>query len=151
MRIYLDMCCYSRVFDEDSAEKISVEAKKVVQIQKEIVQKNLELVTSFMLHYENYRKKDEDQRDKIDFFIKSNRKIYIGIDSIESLKIFVDDFIFRGLKQKDAYHLASAIFAKCDYFLTFDKKLLNFSTDKIKILNPVEFMEVFKNGDCDGR
>ena len=82
------MCCYNRFFDEDSAEKISNDAKNVIQIQKEIVQKNLELVTSFMLHYENYRKKDEDQRDKIDFFIKSNRKIYIGIDSVESLKIF---------------------------------------------------------------
>lgn len=145
------MCCYSRQFDEDSAEKFSVEAKKIIQIQREIVQKNIELVTSFMLHYENYRKKDEDQRDKIDFFIKMHRKIYIGIDSIESLKIFVDDFVSRGLKQKDAYHLASAIFANCDYFLTFDKKLLKFVTDKIKILSPVEFLEVFENGNRDGR
>lgn len=145
------MCCYSRQFDKDSAEKLSVEAKKIVHIQREIVKKNLELVTSFMLHYENYRKKDEDQRDKIDFFIRSNRKIYIGIDSVESLKIFVDDFVSRGLKQKDAYHLASAIFANCDYFLTFDKKLLKFTTDKIKILNPVEFMEVYENGTRDGR
>ena len=151
MRIYLDMCCYSRLFDEDSAEKFSVDAKKIIQIQREIVQKNFDLVTSFMLHYENYRKKDEDQRDKIDFFIKSNRKIYVGIDSVESLKIFADDFVSQGLKLKDAYHLASAIFANCDYFLTFDKKLLKFTTDRIKILNPVEFMEVYENGNIDGR
>ena len=151
MRIYLDMCCYNRIYDEDSAKKISFEAKKVIQIQKEILQKNLELVTSFMLHYENYQKKNKDARDKIDFFIKSNRKIYIGIDSVESLKIFVDNFVSRGLKLKDAYHLASAIFSNCKYFLTFDKKLLKFSTDEIKILSPVEFMEVFQNGYCDGR
>lgn len=104
-----------------------------------------------MLHYENYRKKNENQRNKIDFFIKSNRKIYVGIDSVESLKIFTDDFVSQGLKLKDAYHLASAIFANCDYFLTFDKKILKFSTDKIKILSPVDFMEVFQNGNCDGR
>lgn len=151
MRIYLDMCCYSRQFDEDSAEKISVEAKNVIKIQKEIVQKNLELVTSFMLHYENYRKKNFDEREKIDFFIKSNRKFYVGIDSVESLKVFANNFVSQGLKLKDAYHLASAVFANCDYFITFDKKLLKFPTDKIKILNPAEFMEVFQNGNCDGR
>lgn len=74
MRIYLDMCCYSRRFDEDSAEKISDEAKSVVQVQMEIVQKNVELVTSFMLHHENYQKKDEEQREKIDFFYQNAEK-----------------------------------------------------------------------------
>lgn len=79
------------------------------------------------------------------------RRIYVGIDLIEELKIFVEDFVASGLKQKDAYHLASAIFANCDYFLTFDKKLLKFSTDEIKILSSADFMEVFKNGGSDGR
>ena len=151
MRIYLDMCCYNRLFDEDSAEKFSVEAKKIIQIQREIVQKNLELVTSFMLHYENYQKKNKNHLERIDFFIKTQRKIYVGVDSIETLKIFADNFISQGIKIKDAYHLASAIFTECDYFITFDKKLLKFSTDKIKILNPVDFMEVYENGICDGR
>lgn len=145
MRIYLDMCCYN------SAEIISNEAKSVVKIQKEIIQKNFELATSFMLHYENYQKKNKNHLERIDFFIKSNRKIYVGIDSLETLKIFADDFVSQGLKLKDAYHLASAIFANCDYFLIFDKKLLKFVTDKIKILNPSDFMEVVENGDCDGR
>lgn len=145
------MCCYSRQFDEDSAEKFSVEAKKIIQIQREIVKKNIELVTSFMLHYENYQKKNKNHLERIDFFIKSHRTIYVGIDAVESLKIFADDFVSQGLKEKDAYHLASAVFANCDYFLTFDKKLLKFTTDKIKILNPVEFMEVYENGNPDGR
>ena len=145
------MCCYNRLFDEDSAEKFSVEPKKIIQIQREIVQKNLELVTSFMLHYENYQKKNKNHLERIDFFIKMNRNIYVGVDSIEILKIFADEIISQGIKIKDAYHLASAIFSKCDYFITFDKKLLKFSTDKIKILNPVEFMEVYENGNCDGR
>ena len=145
------MCCYSRQFDKNFSEGNFIEFKSIIWLRKKIIQKNFELVTSFMLHYENYQKKNLDEREKIDFFIKSNRKIYIGIDSVESLKIFADDFVSQGLKLKDAYHLASAIFANCEYFLTFDKKLLKFTTDKIKILNPVEFMEVYENGNSDGR
>ena len=145
------MCCYNRLFDKDSEEKISNDAKCVMKIQKEIIQKNLELVTSFMLHYENYQKKNKNHLERIDFFIKNHRTIYVGIDAVESLKIFADDFVSQGLKEKDAYHLASTVFANCDYFLTFDKKLLKFTTDKIKILNPVEFMEVYENGNPDGR
>ena len=78
--------------------------------------------------------------------MKSHRKIYIGIECVEDLKILVEQLLESGIKEKDAYHIASAILAECDYFITFDKKLLKFSADSIKIINPVDFMEVYKNG-----
>ena len=151
MRIYLDTCCYNRQFDEKFFENDLIESRSVIQIQREIVQKAIELVTSFMLHYENYSKKISEQRDKVDMFIKTYRTIYIGVDSIEELKVFVEKFVASGIKQKDAYHIACAIFAGCDYFLTFDKKLLKFTCEEIKILSPVEFMEVYENGNRNGR
>ena len=40
----------------------------------------------------------------------------------------------------DALQVASAIIGKADYFLTTDKRLLKYSTPKIQILNPVEFI-----------
>ena len=151
MRIYLDMCCYNRQFDEKISEEDFIEARSVIQIQKEILLDNLDLLTSFMLHYANYRKKISEQRDKIDLFIKTYRKIYVGVDSIEILKDISQKIISHGIKEKDAYHIASAILAECDYFITFDKKLLKFSADSIKIINPVDFMEVYKNGCGYGR
>ena len=86
MKIYLDMCCYNRRFDEQISENDLVEVRSVIQIQKEILKKNIELVTSFMLHYENYRKKISEQRNKIDLFIKTYRAVYVGVDSIENLR-----------------------------------------------------------------
>ena len=151
MRIYLDMCCYNRQFDEEIFEEELIEVKSIVRIQKEILRKNIELVTSFMLHYENYRKRNSEQRDKIDLFIKTYRKIYVGVDSIENLKIISEKIISSGIKHKDSYHIACAILADCDYFLTFDKKLLKYSCEQIKILNPVNFLEVLKNGYDYGR
>lgn len=146
MKIYLDICCYNRKFDKSTDEIIPLEAKSIFKIQTEIVKKNLELATSFMLHYENYRKKNSRHRDSIDLFIKNHRTDYVGVDSIDNLKIFADKFISDGIKIKDAYHIAAAIFAHCDYFLTVDKKLLKYSCDNIKIVNPVDFLEVLKNG-----
>lgn len=97
MKIYLDIYCYNRQFDKNFSEENFVEFKSVIWLRKKIVQKDFDLVTSFMLHCENYRKKNLDDLKKIDFFIKMQRKIYVGIDSIESLKIFVEDFVSHGL------------------------------------------------------
>lgn len=138
------MCCYNRLHDENFSEQTLVESKCVMKIQKEIIQKNLELVTSFMLHYENYRKKNLKKRDKIDIFIKTHRKIYVGVDSIEELKILAEKIMQSGIKIKDAYHVASAIFSKCDYFITVDKKILKYFCDEIKIVNPIDFVKILE-------
>ena len=44
-----------------------------------------------------------------------------------------------GVKKMDALHVASAIIGKADYFLTTDIRLLKYSTDKIHIINPIDF------------
>lgn len=45
-----------------------------------------------------------------------------------------------GIKYKDACHVASAILAECSYFLTTDKRLLKYKDEKIKIMNPIDFL-----------
>ena len=45
------------------------------------------------------------------------------------------------IKQKDAIHVASAIIAGCDCFLTTDIRLLKYKTDKIVIENPIDFIQ----------
>lgn len=45
-----------------------------------------------------------------------------------------------GIKFKDACHVASAIYAKCEYFISTDKRLLNFNTTEIKMVTPIQFV-----------
>ena len=45
-----------------------------------------------------------------------------------------------GVKFKDACHVASAIYAGCDYFISTDKRLLKYKTDEIKMVTPIEFV-----------
>jgi hypothetical protein len=47
-----------------------------------------------------------------------------------------------GKKEETVYtmHLASALEAECEYFLTTDGKILNKNVPEIKILNPLDFV-----------
>lgn len=51
----------------------------------------------------------------------------------------------------DAYHVACAILAESDYFLTTDDRLLKYKTDKVQIIDPTEFIREWEvlnnNGD----
>ena len=142
MRIYLDTCCYNLRFDENIPDDLIPEKLAVYKIQEYIVQKKIQLVTSFMLHYEILSIKNENKRSYIDFFIKHYKKMYVGVDFIDILDKKVENIIKSGIKHKDAYHLASAIFTECDYFLTFDKRLLKFNYDEIVVINPVDFIKL---------
>ena len=142
MRIYLDNCCYGRPYDKQDSDKIISETKSIRFIRKEIENGNLELVTSYMLHFENNQRPDENQRDEITKFIKSYRKIHIGIDNAENLLESVKKIMSTGIKRKDTYHVASAILANCDYFLSTDERLLKYNSDKLKLLNPIEFIKL---------
>jgi len=46
----------------------------------------------------------------------------------------------RELKQMDASHIACAVSAGADYFLTTDKKVLNKEFKEIAVLNPIDFI-----------
>ena len=47
--------------------------------------------------------------------------------------------MMTGVRFLDACHVAAAIIAKSDYFISVDKRLLKYETDEIKMINPVDF------------
>jgi predicted nucleic acid-binding protein len=58
----------------------------------------------------------------------------------ESILEFAESLLSKGIKAKDALHIASAVCSNCDYFITTDKKLLNTVIKEIKICNPIDFI-----------
>ena len=50
---------------------------------------------------------------------------------------------------KDAYHVACAILASCDCFLTTDNRLLKYNTDEIDMLNPMDFIRRLEDDSND--
>lgn len=144
MKIYLDNCCYGRPFDDNSNETVKLESDATLYIREKIIHNELDLVTSFMIHYENEQKPDEHQKRDIEKFFKTYRKLHIGVEFAETLTDIVQSIMFAGIKRKDAYHIACSIFAECDYLITVDKRLLKFQSEKIKIINPIEFVKILK-------
>ncbi|MCL2832242.1 MAG: hypothetical protein FWD78_03645 [Treponema sp.] len=55
--------------------------------------------------------------------------------------------IGKNIKRKDALHIACALKAECEYFLTTDKKLLNKKIFDLKIINPLDFIQLFFMGE----
>jgi predicted nucleic acid-binding protein len=142
MRIYLDNCCYNRPFDDLRQMTIKAESDSKRFIQSLINYGALELVYSFILLHEigQIRIEDTDKKENILFFINSiaNRK-YVGKDLETEVFEIGKDIMQAGIKYADATHIACAILAECDYFITTDKRILKYQSDKIKLINPIDF------------
>ncbi len=140
MRIYLDNCCYNRPYDDQSQMRIHQEAEAKLYIQDMVSCGQLELVTSFMLDYENEKNRNVLNRNRIGQFMRENESYYVGNESYQIIEGGAMTIMKTGIKQKDAFHIASAIYAECAYFLTTDDRLLKYENDKILIVTPCEFI-----------
>ena len=98
------------------------------------------LVSSYMLIYENSRNRIETKRKAIEQFIKDNTAIYIDDSYSEEVEHVAIEIQQAGVKSADAIHVACAILAKCDFFITTDDRLLRYKSDLISIVDPVEFI-----------
>jgi predicted nucleic acid-binding protein len=77
----------------------------------------------------------EVRRIAIDDFFKY---AVLNVEESDELINIADGIKRAGLKTKDSLHIASAIVAQCDYFLTTDDRLLKYHDDRIRILNPID-------------
>ncbi|MBR0061291.1 MAG: hypothetical protein IJP68_07395, partial [Selenomonadaceae bacterium] len=133
LRIYLDNCCFGRPFDNQNFPRIAEETAAQIFIENLIRAGKVELATSYMLHYENLQCPRKQRREHVAQFLKSHTSNYVSVSLAERVMSKAEKFISAGIKQKDAYHLASAILAECDYFLSVDDRLLKCSSDDITL------------------
>jgi predicted nucleic acid-binding protein len=140
MLVYLDNCAFNRPFDDQMNIKIRLEAEAKLYVQKLIKDGKVDLAWSFVLDYENAQNPFDERREQIQQWKKIATTDCDLTDSIEQQ---AEKLMDLGLRQKDASHIACAIYEKADYFITTDKGILNKNIDNIKIINPVQFTEVY--------
>lgn len=140
MRVYLDMCCYNRPYDDQSQIKVSLETQAKLHIQDLIQKESLALVTSYMLRYECGQNPYEMRRKVIMEFIDTHTMAYVGLERKDEIESIAREIMNTGIKFKDACHVASAIYAECEYFISTDIRLLKYKTDKVKLVTPTEFI-----------
>ena len=144
MRIYLDNCCYARPFDDLTQVKIRYEANAKTYIQWLIRFDSLTLYSSYMLLFEISENPFESNRKHITNFVAEHSSVYIDEEYEDEIMQLSEEIMKTGVKRKDSIHLACSIIAECDYFITTDRRVTNYKTDKIKIVNPIEFVRIWR-------
>ena len=147
LKIYLDNCCYNRPFDDFSVAKNALEANAKMFIQSLIKYKSIALYYSLMSLIELDESPFEERTNYIIDFIEANAVGFVGKKRIGEIGKLSEEIMLMSIKKKDATHLACSIIAKCDYFITTDRRLLNYQTDKIKIINPINFIEKWEESE----
>jgi len=147
LKIYLDNCCYNRPFDNQKDVIVHMETQAKMFIQSLITFNSIELVYSSISVKEIEDSPFEENRNSIFAFIEKNAKYYLDKDKDEAAISLTEEIMKTGVKLKDASHTACAIISKCDYFITVDKRLLNYSDSRIKMVNPIDFIKIWRNSN----
>ncbi len=143
MKIYMDVCCLNRPFDDQNQDRIHLEAESVLSILSFVEKGKWHLLNSDAILYEINKIPDTERKIEVRFvislakeYIRLNKKIFERAEQIQKI----------GVKSFDALHVACAEVGKADIFLTTDDQLLKKlrqHSDKIKVkaANPLEWIE----------
>ncbi|NOQ93076.1 MAG: PIN domain protein [Methylophaga sp.] len=140
MKIYLDNCCFNRPFDDQSQLRILLESEAKLRIQENIRSGAFELVWSYILDYENSQNPFRERREQI---IKWRTYSDKDIEESEEVINIAGMMMKHGIKKLDSLHLACAIKANADYFLTTDDGVIKKAKHikNIQILDPIGFIK----------
>ncbi len=138
IRLYLDTSVLNRPFDNQSQSKIFLETQAMLLILQLIESKQVELVSSNILEYENSRNTDPDRKKAVDLYLSlaSDRQV-----ANESIRQRARELEQNGVKAIDALYVACAEATRSDYFLTCDKRLINRCKNlSLRVMNPTDFI-----------
>ncbi|MDR0828854.1 MAG: PIN domain-containing protein [Prevotellaceae bacterium] len=138
-RIYLDNCCFNRPYDDQVQQRIVFETQAKLYIQEQILNKNIELIWSYILKFENSRNLSNAIRNAIEQW--ENLSI-LFVEKTDKIVEKAKNIMTTGIHAADALHIACAIAGGCQYFLTVDKRLLKYTDENIIICNPIEFFNI---------
>jgi predicted nucleic acid-binding protein len=142
MTVYLDVCCLNRPFDDQSQNRVRLEAEAVLSILEMATAGKLKLVSSDIIDDELSQMPDDERREKVELLLDASSKHVPLTTSIERR---ATTFHKWNITPLDALHLAAAEAAHADYFLTTDDFLLRRTHRhadelKVKVENPAKWL-----------
>jgi predicted nucleic acid-binding protein len=151
MKVYLDVCCLCRPFDDQTSDRIRMEAEAVIAILNQCIQDQV-LVGSEVIEYEIARIPDKEKMKAVGSLLQCAKdRVMIDKHIVNRARMLYES----GIDSIDALHLASAESAGA-LFLTTDDSLIKFikrQDEKIHIAvyNPVQWLMEVTNGDKDAQ
>jgi predicted nucleic acid-binding protein len=140
MKIYLDVSCLNRPFDDQSQPRIQLEANAVVIVLGRIDAGIWEEASSRMVEIEVLAIADESRRRRVLLLIPEDR-----IDLSRLVFERARELVGFGISAPDAVHLAAAEASGADIFLTCDDRLLrrcdHITGLKVRVANPLRWLQ----------
>jgi len=121
MRIYLDMCCFNRPYDDKTQARIRLETEAKVILQQKVKDAECELVWSVTLDFECSNNPFEEHRHAI---TQWRKLAVVTVIADEPVIIKAKQLAAQGLGHYDALHVASAIAGGAKLFVTTDDRLI---------------------------
>jgi len=137
MKVYMDNCCYYRPFDNQSQDRIRIEADAILAILERCNAGKWSLLGSEVVEFELLRARDESK-------LKNATALYSSV--AESLQVTslvrqrANELQKKGLKPLDSLHVAVAEFGNVAVHLTTDDELIKKAQNAgitIKVCNHV--------------
>lgn len=130
-KIYLDVCCLNRPFDDQTQARIRLEAEAVLVILAQCEIGDWEWISSEVVELEIHQTPDPERRRRVQLLAShAHRSVVVGRSEIERAQ----QFEAWGISAFDALHLACAESGGAKVFLTTDDKLLRKSAAHAKQL-----------------
>ena len=147
MKVYLDVCCFNRPFDDHAQDRVRLESEAILTILEHTQSRMWAIIGSEVIDIEISKIPDDDLRCKVNIltgmkqkFITVNNDVEIRAKELEKL----------GFKSFDALHIACAEKGDADILLTTDdiflsKALQSRNILKVRVENPLRWlMEVME-------
>ena len=141
-RIYLDVCCLNRPFDDQRQDRVRLEAEAVLLILGRCEAGVWQWLSSAVVEEEVNNTPSRERRARV-------RNMLSGAHSTVALTATAvtraQELKAMGFRTYDALHLACAEQATVDVFLTTDDRVLRIATRhtahlQVRVANPLEWL-----------
>lgn len=141
-KIYLDVCCLNRPFDDQSQDRIRIETDAILSILRKCEYGNCELIGSDIINYEISKISDSVRRQKV-FLLASIASYNIEVGKVVEKR--AHEISSLKFDPYDSLHIACAEASGADIFLTTDDNILQKARRyknifSIEINNPITWL-----------
>lgn len=142
-RIYLDVCCLNRPFDDQSIDRIHLESEAIMLILKRFEAVEWTWISSAVIDYEVDQTPDFERKRRVNTLLSSAHQVVLLTEEIIRRG---DEIKQLGFGSYDALHIASAEAGEADVVLTTDDKLIRLAMRHLReirvlVSNPLQWFQ----------
>ena len=121
IRLYLDLCCFNRPFDDQSQTRVRLETEAKLALQEHVRSGRIEIVWSYILDFENDQNPFLERAESIGAWrdLAAHQ-----VSESEAVLATARQVSALGIKAYDALHVGCAVEGGATFFVSTDDALI---------------------------